>query len=287
MRKSLVAMVVIASVIAAAPKKGRSQELGRDVEVWTWQGRVDQGRWFRLSSVNGPVSVEPSGDGLVHVRAEKIPHRDGDIRDVRFAVVSTRGDVRVCALWYDRDVCDEEGLHSSGDRGHSRNRDVEVRFTVNVPRGVNVEAETVNGSTTVRDVASRVDASAVNGAVEVRNAAGEVKAHTVNGRVDVTTSSGPVNASTVNGNVSARMLAMSNDGDMSFNTVNGTIRVETPSALNAEVRMETLHGGISTDYPVQISGRFGPRHAEGTIGRGGQRIRMETVNGSIELLKAR
>jgi DUF4097 and DUF4098 domain-containing protein YvlB len=91
----------------------------------------------------------------------------------------------------------------------------------------------------------------------------------------------------VNGDVNARMLALSNDGDMNFNTVNGTIRVETPSALNASVRMDTMHGGISTDYPVQISGRFGPRHAEGTIGRGGGRIRMETVNGSIELLKAR
>lgn len=287
MRKSLWAMVVIASVIAAAPKKLRAQELGRDVDVWTWQGRVDQGRWFRLSSVNGPVTVEPSGDGLVHVRAEKIPHRDGDIRDVRFAVVSSRGDIRVCALWYDRDVCDDEGLRSSGDRGRRRNRDVEVRFTVKVPRGVHVEAGTVNGSMSVRDVASRVNASTVNGGVEVRNAGGQVRASTVNGRVDVTTSTGPVSATTVNGSVSARMLALSNDGDMNFNTVNGAIRVETPSSLNADVRMDTMHGGISTDYPVQISGRFGPRHAEGTIGRGGARIRMETVNGDIELLKAR
>jgi hypothetical protein len=287
MRKSLGALVVIASVIAAAPKKGHTQELGRDVDVWTWQGRVEQGRWFRLSSVNGPVIVEPSGDGLIHVRAEKIPRRDGDIRDVRFAVVPSGGDLRICALWYDRDECDEDGLHSSGDRGRRRNRDVEVRFTVKVPRGVHVEAGTVNGSMSVRDVASRVNASTVNGGVEVRNAGGEVRASTVNGRVDVTTTRGPVNATTVNGDVNARMLALSNDGDMNFNTVNGTIRVETPSALNASVRMDTMHGGISTDYPVQISGRFGPRHAEGTIGRGGGRIRMETVNGSIELLKAR
>jgi putative adhesin len=287
MRKSLAAMVVIASFFTAAPKKIRAQELGRDVTVWTWQGRVDQGRWFKLSSVNGPVTVESSNDGLIHVRAEKIPHRDGDIRDVRFAVVQSGGDVRICALWYDRDECDQDGLHSEGDRGRRRNRDVEVRFTVRVPRGVNLEAGTVNGSMSVRDVAARVNASTVNGGVEVRNAAGEVRATTVNGTVDVTTSSGPVNATTVNGDVNARMLAMSNDRDMTFNTVNGTIRVETPSALNAEVRMETLHGSISTDYPVTISGRFGPRHAEGTIGRGGQRIRMETVNGSIALVKAR
>ncbi|HEY8164691.1 MAG TPA: DUF4097 family beta strand repeat-containing protein [Gemmatimonadaceae bacterium] len=287
MRKSLVAWVVIASVIAAAPKKGRAQEVGRDVEVWTWQGRVDQGRWFRLSSVNGPVTVEPSGDGLIHVRAEKIPRRNGDIRDVSFMVVPSGGDIRICAMWYDRDECDADGLHSSGDRGRRRDREVEVRFTVRVPRGVHVEAGTVNGSMSVRDVGSRVNASTVNGGVEVRNAGGQVRAATVNGGVEVSTSAGPVSATTVNGDVNARMLALANDGDMDFNTVNGTIRVETPSSLNATVRMDTMHGGISTDYPVQISGRFGPRHAEGTIGRGGSRIRMETVNGNIELLKTR
>ncbi len=287
MRKTLAALVVLASVITAAPKKVRTQEVGRDVAVWNWQGRVDQGHWFRLSSVNGPVTVEPSSDGLVHVRAEKVPRRDGDLRDVRFMVVPSGGDIRVCALWYDRDECDEEGLRSSGDHGRRRNRDVEVRFTVNVPRGVHLEAGTVNGTMSVRDVASRVNASTVNGEVEVRNAGGEVRAHTVNGRVEVTTTSGPVSASTVNGDVSARMLGMSSSGDMKFGTVNGTIRVETPSSLDADVEMDTMHGAISTDYPVQISGRFGPRHAEGTIGHGGRRIRLETVNGSIELLKVR
>jgi len=53
------------------------------------------------------------------------------------------------------------------------------------------------------------------------------------------------------------------------------------------VRLGTLHGSISSDYPVQLSGRFGPRRAEGTIGRGGREIEMETVNGSIELRKSR
>ena len=45
--------------------------------------------------------------------------------------------------------------------------------------------------------------------------------------------------------------------------------------------------GREHHYPVQLSGRFGPRRAEGTIGRGGREIEMETVNGSIELRKVR
>jgi len=48
-----------------------------------------------------------------------------------------------------------------------------------------------------------------------------------------------------------------------------------------------MHGSIASDWPVQLSGKFGPRRAEGTIGRGGRVIRMTTLNGSVELRKAR
>lgn len=280
---------MIAATIALPNASPAQQELGRDVEVWTWQGRVDAGRWFRLSNVNGPVSIEPSRDNQVHVRAEKIPGRDGgDIRDVRFAVVQTGGDVRICALTRENDRCDEDGLHSSGhDDDRRRKRNVQVRFNVQVPRAVRVGAGTVNGAMSVRGVGAEVRASTVNGGVEVTDASGQVTASTVNGSVRVTTSTGPVNASTVNGQITARMGTLRGDGDMKFSTVNGGITVETPASLDANVSLRTMHGGISSDFPVQIMGKFGPRHAEGTIGRGGRRISMNTVNGSLELLKVR
>jgi DUF4097 and DUF4098 domain-containing protein YvlB len=83
------------------------------------------------------------------------------------------------------------------------------------------------------------------------------------------------------------MSDLARDGDMRFRTVNGDVTVETPPNLDARVSLGTLHGSISSDYPVQLSGRFGPRRASGTIGRGGREIEMETVNGSIELKRAR
>lgn len=287
MRKLFGALTIAALVVA--PAVGSAQaEVGRDKEVWTWDGRVESGNWFRLSSVNGPVSVEPSNDNMVHVRAEKQVTR-GDVTDVAFQVVESGGDVRICALWR-RDTCDEDGLHvprSGDDRNRSDRRDVRVKFTVKVPSGVRVSAGTVNGEMRVRDVTSDVRASTVNGLVEVRNVGGEVRATTVNGRVEVTTRSGPVNANTVNGDIDVRMSALSREGEMKFSTVNGSVTVETPSSLDADVSMETMHGSISSDWPVQLSGKFGPRHAEGTIGRGGRSIRLKTLNGSVELRKAR
>ena len=281
--------VVIGSLALVATWAG-AQDLGRNSETWTWDGRVESGRWFRVSSVNGPVTVEPSPDNMVHVRAEKDLGR-GRVSDVAFQVIQSGGDVRICALWRN-DVCDEDGLHSSRRRDDDDDddrdrRSVKVRFTVRIPAGVRVGAGTVNGEMRVRDVSSDVRASTVNGRVEVRNVGGEVRATTVNGGVDVTTRNGPVEATTVNGSVNVRMTALGREGDMRFHTVNGDVTVETPSSLDARVSLSTLHGSISSEYPVQLSGRFGPRRASGTIGKGGREIDMETVNGSIELRKAR
>jgi hypothetical protein len=236
--------------------------------------------------VNGPVTIEPSRDNRVHVRAEKIVRR-GSVSDVAFQVIQSGGDVTICALWR-RSVCDEDGLRTRSsdddDNGNDR-RDVQVRFTVSVPSGVRLSAGTVNGEMRVRDLTSDVRASTVNGRVEVRNVGGEVRANTVNGQVSVTTRTGPVNASTVNGDIDVRMLALSRDGEMSFHTVNGSVTVETPASLDANVSLDTMHGSITSDYPVQLSGRFGPRHAEGVIGRGGRTIKLRTLNGSVELRK--
>lgn len=286
MRRVLVGMTVLLAVMA--PVHGQAQEVGRNQALWTWDGRVESGRWFRLSSVNGPVTVEASPDNMVHVRAEKVVRR-GSVSDVAFQVVQSGGDVRICALWR-RDYCDEDGTRSrrnDGDEDRNDRRDVRVQFTVRVPSGVRVSAGTVNGDMSVRNLSSEVRASTVNGRVEVLDVGGEVRASTVNGGVAVTTRTGPVNASTVNGNIEVRMRSVPRAGEMKFNTVNGSVRVEAPESLDADVEMETMHGSISSDYPVQLSGKFGPRHARGTIGRGGRRIEIETLNGSIELRKTR
>jgi hypothetical protein len=277
-----------AALVFVSPSVSASQDLGRSQETWTWEGRIDRGNWFRLSSVNGPVTIEASPDNKVYVRAEKEVRR-GSVTDVGFQVIQSGGDVRICALWR-QDYCDEEGLHSrrnDGDRNDGERRDVRVRFTVRVPAGVHVSAGTVNGEMRVRNVGGEVRASTVNGAVEVANAGGQVRATTVNGAVDVSTRNGPVTATTVNGDIDVKMSAVGRDGAMRFNTVNGTVRVEMPPGIDADVEMETMHGSISSDYPVQLTGKFGPRHARGTIGRGGRRIELETLNGSVELRRAR
>jgi DUF4097 and DUF4098 domain-containing protein YvlB len=72
---------------------------------------------------------------------------------------------------------------------------------------------------------------------------------------------------------------------MDFKTVNGSVSIYVPARFDARFQFETVHGGIDSDFPLTITGKWGPRHASGTIGSGGRDIHASSVNGSIELRK--
>jgi hypothetical protein len=278
------ALAAIAA-IAIVPVVASAQGDGRNAESWRWDGRVDSGHWMGVHNINGSVTFEPSSDNSVHVTAEKHTNRGGSVDEVTFQVVQEGGDVSICAVWHDNGRCSIRGFEQDDNNGDHHNNRTTVTFTVQVPRSVKVRASSVNGGVRVHDVGAEVRAATVNGTCEVINAGGPVRASTVNGGVDVTTASGPVNATTVNGDVDARMTALSTSDDMRFSTVNGSITITVPNNFNANVSFETVHGSIGSDFPVTLSGRFGPRHASGTIGSGGRELRASTVNGSIDLKK--
>ncbi|TMQ68376.1 MAG: hypothetical protein E6K80_14265 [Candidatus Eisenbacteria bacterium] len=138
-----------------------------------------------------------------------------------------------------------------------------MKFHVEVPRGVELVAHTVNGG------------------IEIQDLKGDVEAATVNGGIHVATS-GNASATTVNGSVDAR-IGSDLDDDVEFTTVNGRVLVEMPRGVNAHVRGSTVHGAIYTDFPLSVRGRYVNRRIDGTLGRGGHDMKVSTVNGSIEL----
>jgi len=198
------------------------------------------------------------------VVAEKHGRRD-DPDEVRIEVVEHDGGVTICAVYPPGrrarrpNTCEPGGGNSSTD-----NNDVEVNFTVRVPRGVGL------------------DGSIVNGDVEAANLDGPVELSTVNGSVRLETSAGDARASTVNGSINAIVRALG-QRSMRFNTVNGGITLSLPSGLNADFEAATVNGSIQSDFPITVTGRVNPRRLNGRIGQGGRALELNTVNGSIRL----
>jgi DUF4097 and DUF4098 domain-containing protein YvlB len=122
--------------------------------------------------------------------------------------------------------------------------------------------------------------------VSVAGATSEVDASTVNGELDVSTTGGPVNATNVNGNVRARMGRVDPDANMKFETVNGSVIVDFTGDFGGDVDLETVNGSLFTNFEMTVSGRLDPKHLRAHIGKpGGPRLKLETVNGNVELRK--
>lgn len=257
----LTAVALLATI--ALPLSAQQRQAG---DNFNWTGKLGAGQWIRVKNLNGDITVGAASGDNVEVVATK-HWRRGDPSVVRFTATKIGDGELVCALWGDNATCDERGYRSHGDGDRrTRNNDVSVEFKVLVPRGVRVAVETVNGGVFVDGATSEVDAS------------------TVNGEVDVATTGGRVNATNVNGNVRARLGRVDPDGDMEFTTVNGSVIVDFTGDFGGDVDLQTVNGSLNTNFEMTVSGRIDPKHLRAHIGKpGGPRLKLETVNGSVEL----
>jgi hypothetical protein len=276
--RNTIGLALLAGVIAPAQTaNAQRRDEDRDGRRWDWSGTVSPGRWLYVRNMNGAVRVEATTGNTVEVVAYKRANRRANPDDVRITVEQrpSRGDVVICAIWNERTRCDEDGYST---RGNDRDRNwwdwrdndrgsVNVEFVVRLPKGVNITA------------------SSVNGGIEIDGADGEVVARTVNGGIRARSSRGPVSAHTVNGALDIR-TAVLGEGPLDYSTTNGGITLEIPENANLDVELRTVNGGISSDFPLTVQGRFTRRNVHGTIGRGGQRLRLSTTNGSIQLRKS-
>jgi hypothetical protein len=243
----------------AAPAKATQQD---DFE---WRGSLAQGQTVHIRGLNGPIEASLASGGDVEVLATKREGDRGRTEDVTFEVVEHSGGVTICVMYppKDDDRPNECRANGSGRNSNHRN-DTKVSFTVRVPAGVDFVGRSINGDVTAEGLRSDVEVATVNGDVEV-------------------STSGAAEASTVNGNVWASLGSLTEG--LEFSTVNGRITVELPSGVSANVHAGTVNGGIETDFPLTVQGRWGPREMRGTIGGGGPELSLETVNGSIRLIE--
>ena len=215
-----------------------------------WHGPVAAGRTVEIWGVNGRIEADPAAGGEVEVVAVKTARRS-DPDDVRIEVVQHEGGVTICAV-YPNVAGQPANTCTPGRGGHmsTRDNDTNVEFMVRVPAGVRFTGRTVNGEVEAHDLGADVEASTVNGSITA-----------VMGRADWS-------------------------DELEFKTVNGGIDLTFPASLSAEVEAKTLNGQISTDFPLTVQGTFSRRHKSGTIGSGGRELRLETVNGSVQIRRA-
>lgn len=251
--------ILAATLLAAAPVGAQD---------FHWSGRLAAGKRLEIRGVNGSIRTMAASGDEIDVSAHKTA-RHSDPDEVKITVVPTDEGVTICAVYPTPRRAGRENSCEPGDGWHSStdNNDVTVDFTIKLPAGIVFSGETVNGEIDAEGLGADAEVTTVNGSINVQ-------------------ATGHVEARTVNGSIRASMGRADWSSETEFTTVNGGITLTLPANLSAEVSAETVNGDLETDFPLTVTGKFGPRHMRGTIGNGGRQLKLSTVNGSIHLIKA-
>jgi DUF4097 and DUF4098 domain-containing protein YvlB len=204
-----------------------------------------------LENINGNVTITGWERDEVQIDAVKKAGNQQKLDEARIEVDASSDSVRIRTRY---------------PEGHTNNNPAHVTYELHVPR------------------AARLDGiNLVNGSLDVQRVSGEINASLVNGKANIHDLAGRAKVSSVNGAINAYYRSLDNVRELELKSVNGSIDLGLPSSPNADVRASTVNGGITTDFPLQVQGKFMGKHLDGKLGNGGTRIELSNVNGSIKI----
>jgi len=237
-----------------------AQDQGREFH---WSGKLSPDQIVEIKNLSGTIEARAGNSDQVEVTAEKI---GPDADSVKIEVVPGAEGVTICAIYPGGMTGASTGPCEPGEHWHSdsHNNHTKVNFTVRMPSNLRFGAVNVNGNITAEDMGRYVRASSVNGSVRVSTQQW-------------------AELSTVNGSIEGRMGSADWTGTLKVSSVNGSIELEMPGNLSADVRFKSVNGRLESDLPLTVSGSMGGRKVEGRIGSGGRELVVNTVNGNLRL----
>lgn len=168
---------------------------------------------IELANVSGNISITGSADGKVHVH--------GDVQASGFGFGSPQKRLD--------EILANPPVELKGDTLRigtdlSRLHSVSISYTVQVPHQTEVNAASVSGSETIRDVAGPVRAESVSGSIRIQNIGHEVRAATTSGDVEITDCGDDARGTSVSGSVTVANAK----GDVTAHSVSGEAVVNHP-----------------------------------------------------------
>lgn len=212
-----------------------------------------------LENINGDVVIESWDNNSVKVTAE-INASSQEARDRVQVKMKQSGD---------RIIVETDYENNSGGWGRNSNNSGSVDYVVMVPKDIDLrELDVVNGSLMIKNVSGELNADVVNGSVDASGLASDVSVESVNGAVEL------------------RFDDAAKNLEISVETVNGSIRLYVSDNFGATVTASTGNGSIKTDFGLQgTKGTYYGNELEGKFGDASSEIELESVNGSIKVLK--
>lgn len=216
--------------------------------------KLAEGGELVISNVNGSIDVKASDSNQVTLHAIKSANDADGLQATTIEIDESPGRLEISTKHAN------SGWFSSDGNGS-------ISYALTVPRGVDIKANSVNGTVTISQIHGDIEAETVNGAVKINDVAGAVAAKTVNGSLRVAITDAP--DSKIN----------------SFKTVNGSVQVSLPANVTGKFDADTVNGSIKTDFALEVykPKPWGKKSINAQLGTGGSSYSFSTVNGSIKI----
>ena len=146
-----------------------------------------------------------------------------------------------------------------------------------------LEAHTSGGPIRVREVTGDAHVATSGGPIDVEALDGSLQAHTSGGGIRINKVSGYVEAKTSGGPIRATFSPGNRHGGV-LESSGGSIEVAIDRSANLNLDASTSGGSVSSEIPVHSTATsFSHSRMQGSIGSGGEELRLHTSGGSIRI----
>jgi len=248
------ALLILALGAHASDHRGALTEEFHQTYALTADGRIE------LDNINGDVHISSWDQNQVKVDAVKYADTKERLDEAKIEIDSRNDSLSIRTKYPD---------HNQSWNWGSHNNPASVEYSLTVPRTARLdEIKLINGSLDIAGVSGEVNASCINGRLEAHNLAGRARLGTINGRLD------------------ARFDQLAGPS-VELSSVNGSVQLTIPSDAKAELEASTVSGGINNDFGLHVNHhQFVGHDLRGELGAGGTHIKLENVNGRIEIRHA-
>ena len=161
-----------------------------------------------------------------------------------------------------------------------------VDVIIQMPREGAVNLRTGDGKIEVASLKGEMDMHTGDGSVNLDGVDGKLHASTGDGHIQATGRFDELDLKTGDGHVDVRATGGSTLANRwRLETGDGSVSLEVPHDLAADVDLHTSDGHIDLDMPVTAEGKLRQNEIHGKINGGGSLLTIRTGDGSIHLKK--
>jgi hypothetical protein len=143
-----------------------------------------------------------------------------------------------------------------------------------------IRAETSGGSIEASALDGPVHAESSGGSIDIDGVTGDLVADTSGGSIRIAGAGGRVQADTSGGGIEAS-FARGNSRGGSLETSGGGIHVALDPS--ADLSIEASGNSVETDLPIKVLGKVSRGRLSGTLGTGGNTLRLRTSGGGVHI----